>query len=149
MDNTTLPPIVVALDDTDDLADAIDALLLGPFVVGRQPAARWVRLERVTADAALLPHGVAPIRVVAGSGRRAVLAEGAGWTLRSVRWNDACAVVTVVAESEELAASVLADAVEGATVARPDGGRTMPVAFWHRTCNGRARRASRDIAALA
>ncbi len=42
MDTHHTPPIVVALDDADEPADVIDALVLGPFVAGRQPAARSV-----------------------------------------------------------------------------------------------------------
>jgi len=142
-----LPPIVVTLDDLDDPADVIDAVLLGPFIAGRQPVSRSARLERVRVDARLLPAGVTPCRVAAGGNRRSTLAEGAGWTLRSVRWNDACATVTVVAETDEVAASVLADAIDGACdpVAQDE---SIPIAFWHRTCDGRARRNSRDLAAV-
>ncbi len=148
MANQTLPPIVVNLDDSADPADVLDAVLLGPFVAGAQPAARWARLERVRADARLLPGAVSPSRIAQGDGRRSVLAEGPGWTLRSVRWRDACAIVTVVADTEELAAAVLAEAVDGACEPVPEDGTTVPVAFWHRTCNGRARRVGRDMAAL-
>jgi hypothetical protein len=142
-----LPPIVVTLDDLDDPADVIDAVLLGPFIAGRQPVSHSTRLERVRADARLLPPGVTPCRVATGGNRRSLLAEGAGWTLRSVRWNDACATVTVVAETDELAASVLAEAVDGACNPLAQDG-PIPIAFWHRTCDGRARRSSRDLTAV-
>lgn len=140
------PPFVVALDDSDDPADVIDALLLGPFVAGYQPASRWTRLERVRADAPLLPPRSVPTRASIGDGRRAVLAEGDGWTLRSLRWSDACAVVTVVAETDDLAATVLAEAIDGAQEAVSAEAPTIPIAFWHRSCNGRAGRASRSLA---
>ena len=48
-------PFVVTLDDADDPADVIDALALGRFVAGIEPAARSLRLNRVRADAPLLP----------------------------------------------------------------------------------------------
>ena len=44
-------PFVVNLDDADDPADAIDAILLGRFVAGTQPVARTLEVARVRADA--------------------------------------------------------------------------------------------------
>jgi len=144
-----LPPMVVNLDDADDPADVLDAVLLGSFVAGIHPAARWVRLERVRPDAALLPPGITASRVAEGNGVRSRLAEGPGWTLRAVRWQDACALVTVVADTEQLAASVLAQAVKGACEPEHDDGATISTAFWHRACDGRVRRNSRDLAAVS
>jgi energy-coupling factor transporter ATP-binding protein EcfA2 len=51
-----------------------------------------------------------------------------------------------VAESDELAAAVLAEAIDGACQAVAEDGSTIPIRFWHRTCNGRARRSGREIA---
>jgi len=147
MDTHQTPPIHIALDDSDEPADVIDALLLGPFAAGLQPAARSARLERVRPDAPLFPVGASATRTAAGNGRRAVLAEGKGWTLRAMCWSDACATVTVVAETDELAASVLAQAIDGACEPVPDDGLTIPIAFWHRRCDGQARRTGRQAAA--
>jgi len=148
IDRANLPPIVVTIDDLDEPADVIDAVLLGPFVAGLQPVARSARIERVRADARLLPDGASPTWAASGDGRRAVLAEGPGWTLRSVRWTDATAKVTVVAETGELAASVLAAAIDGASEPVVEDGPSIPVAFWHCMSNGHARRSGRDIAAV-
>ncbi len=78
-----------------------------------------------------------------------MLAEVEGWTLRSLCWSDACATVTVVAETDELAASVLAGAIDGACEAVPEDGPTIPIAFWHRKCDGQGRRTSRQIPVTA
>jgi hypothetical protein len=146
MDTHRPLPFVVTVDDADDPADVIDALLLGSFVAGRHPASRSARLERVRPDAPLIPAGIIPSRVAAGDGRRALLAEGPGWTLRSERWSNGCANVTVVAETDELAAAILADVVDGASEPVPEDKPTVPIAFWHRSCNGHALRSSRAIA---
>ena len=64
-----------------------------------------------------------------------------------MRWNNACATVTVVAETDQVAAAVLADAIDGACEPIAQD-KSIPIAFWHRSCDGRARRNSRDLAAV-
>lgn len=139
-------PFVASLDDLDGPEDVIDVLALGPFVAGEQPAARSAWLQRIPREAALLPPGVTPIRVADAPGSRSVLAEGDGWTMRSVWWSDGSAKVLVVARDTELASHVLAQATADAPDAVPDADHAVPVEFWHRQCNGSSRRASRDIA---
>lgn len=75
------------------------------------------------------------------------MVEGPGWTLRSLRWSDACANVTVVAETDDLAAAVLTEATDGACEPVPEDGPTLPVSFWHKMGNGQARRTGRQITA--
>src|SRR5690349_2477093 len=111
MELTNPLPFVVPLDDADEPADAIDALLLGGFVAGTHPASRSQRLRRTRADAPLLPAGVSPVRQARDGGRHARLAVGDGWIVRSVRWRNGTAIVTVIAESDELAEATLAAAI--------------------------------------
>jgi hypothetical protein len=112
-------PYSLGLDDSDTPADVVDALALAAFTDGRQPYARTRRLERVREDATLLPPGAHVVRSASDEGRRAQLAVGDGWTLRTVRWPSQAAEVSVTAVSDELARTV----VEAATDGRLGGGR--------------------------
>ena len=139
-------PFVASLDDFDGPEDVIDVLALGPFVAGVQPAARSAWLQRIPREAALLPAGVTPVRVADSAGSRSVLAEGDGWTMRSIWWSDGSAKVLVVARDADLASDILNQATADAAEPMPDAADAVPVEFWHRQCNGSPRRASRDIA---
>src|SRR5207247_1083604 len=131
MEPNRTPPLVVALDDSDDPADAIDAMALGRFIAGAEPFACSQYLSRVRSEARLLPPGVEAAWSAKGDGRRAMLARGEGWTLRAVRWASATATVTVTAASDELARDVLARAVAGAVEPAPPEDVAAPVGFWH------------------
>src|SRR5579862_9135886 len=110
MDPTSLPPFVVALDDTDSVDDVVDAMALRAFVAGTQPWGRTRQLNRVLPDATLLPAGGTVVRSATVSGRTACLAAGEGWTLHVCRWKDGSANLMVTAETDALARTVLEDA---------------------------------------
>jgi hypothetical protein len=112
-------PFVVNLDDADDPADAIDAILLGRFVAGTQPVARSVEVARVRADATLLPPGVQPARQAIKENVSTSLAIGFEWTLRVVRWKDATATLTVTATGVDVASMILDAATAGAIEPAP------------------------------
>jgi Domain of unknown function (DUF5925)/ATPase family associated with various cellular activities (AAA) len=137
---------VMNFDDADSLADVLDALVLSPFISGSQPWARTKRLDRVRADAPLLPAGVRPVRAVVGDGGDALLARGEGWTLRAVRWRGGGAEVSVTAVSDELARSVLELATDNAVEPAAPEEESVEIGFWNNTPHG-ARRRSRRIEA--
>ncbi|MGE5829749.1 MAG: DUF5925 domain-containing protein [Micromonosporaceae bacterium] len=137
---------VMNFDDADSLADVLDALVLSPFIDGSQPWARTKRLDRVRADAPLLPPGVRPVRSVVGDSGDARLARGEGWTLRAVRWRGGGAEVSVAAISDELARSVLELATHEAVESAAPEEASVEIGFWNHTQHG-ARRRSRRIEA--
>jgi hypothetical protein len=141
---STAMPLVMQFDDADSLADVLDALVLSHFVSGAQPWARTKRLDRVKADASLLPPGARPARVVVGDGGESRLALGEGWTLRSVRWRGGGAEVSVTAVSDELARSVLEQATTDAVEPPTPEDETVEIGFWNLTQHG-PRRRSRQI----
>jgi len=143
---STAMPLVLQFDDADSLADVLDALVLSHFVSGAQPWARTKRLDRVKADAPLLPPGAQPSRVVVGDGGEARLALGEGWTLKSVRWRGGGAEVSVTAVSDELARSVLEQATTDAVEPPAPEDDTVEIGFWNLTQHG-PRRRSRQIEA--
>jgi hypothetical protein len=136
----------LTFDDSDTHIDALDSLILTPFVEGTQPWAFTKRLDQVRDDATLLPPGITPSRYAADSGTVSRLAVGEGWTLRSVRWRTGGGLVSVIAVSEELGRSVLALAVEGSTVEPEPTDERVEIGFWHLAGNG-PRRRSRPITA--
>jgi hypothetical protein len=137
--NSSLP-FVVHVDDSDDPGDIIDALALESFVSGAQPWARTVHLQRVRADAPLIPSDSQPTRVAHLPDRQVQLATGPGWTLRSSRWNGHSAVLTVTATDAALGRRVLEDATENAVEPEPPEDDALLLGFWHlghgprRTC---------------
>ena len=124
-------PFVVHLDDANCPADVIDAMLLGGFVAGTFPASRSLRLQRVRADARLLPPGVEAAREARGTGRHARLACGDDWALRSIRWPDGTAMITAVAVSDARAEAILALATIDAVEPDAPDDEAAPIAFWH------------------
>jgi hypothetical protein len=138
-------PFVVALDDCDDPGDVIDTLALERFVAGEEPYAHSVRLHRVRADAPLVPAGAATVRRAEADGRVAVLARGDGWTVRSVRWRNASADITVTAVSDDLGREVLAAATAGASEERDPERYSVIVGFWNQTRCGTPSRTERDL----
>jgi hypothetical protein len=135
MEPSNCLPFVVQLDDADSPADAIDAMLLGGFVAGKFPASRTVRLQSVRADATLLPAGVVPAREATETSRHSRLAFGDDWVLRSISWSDGTALLTAVATSDALAASVLADATIDAVDSEVPECEPR-LAFWYHGRNG-------------
>ncbi|HEU5469440.1 MAG TPA: DUF5925 domain-containing protein [Actinophytocola sp.] len=121
---------VLQFDDMDSPADVIDSLALAEFLSGRQPWARSRRLDRVRADADLLPAGATLLRSAVRESGLARLAAGDGWTMRVVTWVDAGAEVTITAVSERLAESVLAEALDGAEEPEPED-ETVAMGFWY------------------
>jgi hypothetical protein len=136
MTRVALPQPIVQFDDCDTPTDVIDALALVPFISGRHPWSRTRRLPRVRPDASLLPAGVVPVRAAADAGRRAWLAEGDGWTLRAVRWNDQSAEVAVSAVDEATGRAVLDRAVDGVVEPPVADDGAVSVGFWHRGARG-------------
>lgn len=142
----TLVPFAVALDDSDTPADVVDALALAAFTDGRQPHARTVRIDRVRVDATLLPPGAHVLRTAAEEGRSAQLAAGDGWTLRSVRWRNQAAEVSVTAVTDEVARAVLAAAVDGAEEEVAVDDEVVSMGFWF-SAGGHPRRNRKQISA--
>jgi hypothetical protein len=139
-------PFVVSLDDPDDPARVIDALALGRFAAGTEPAARSLRLNRLRADAPLLPPQFEAIWTAQERGRRAHLARGPGWTLRAVRWADGSGELTVTAVTEQLAKEVLHAAATDAEEPAGDEAKSVAVNFWHRGRCGPPSSVERDVA---
>jgi len=136
---------ILHFDDMDVPSDVVDALALSHFVSGEQPWARTKRLDRVRSDAALIPPGARLARVAVDEGRDARLAIGDGWTVRAVRWRTGGASITVTAETEDLAASVLDQCVAGATEKVAVDNAEVEIGFWHQSQMGPTRTA-RNVA---
>jgi hypothetical protein len=118
----------------------LDSFLMAPFLDGSQPFARSQRLASVREEATLRPAGTEPVWSVVSGSRTGMLVIGDGWTLLSVRWAEGGANVEVVANSDELAKTVLASAVDGATAELPADDPRVEIGFWHLTGNGAHRR---------
>ena len=146
MEPTSSLPFVVHLDDTDDPGDVIDALALDAFVSGAEPWARTERLERVRPNARLRPADVEPVRTAHSQGHHVQLVTGPGWTLRSTRWNDRTATLTVTATTAETGRRILDEARTNAVETEPAEHDALPIGFWHLGQQGRPQRASRSIA---
>jgi len=137
-------PIVLRMDDADEPADVVDALALADFATGRHRWARSVWLDRVRADAPLLPPAARLLRSASERGRDTHLAGGGDWLLHATRWRDRTARVTVTATSDELARTVLEQATSGAVEDPRPEDQAVPIGFWHRTQHG-AQRTARAI----
>jgi hypothetical protein len=133
--------LVLQFDDADSLADVVDALMLTKFVEGTQPWALIKRLDRVREGALLLPPGVTPSRVAVGDGSDTRLAEGDGWTVLAVRYHSGGGVVSVTADSEELAKSIMDLAIDGAVEPPEPDDERVEIGFWHMSSHGPRRRA--------
>lgn len=144
-DPATVLPSMLFLDDADSPADVIDALLLSSFAAGRQPWARSQRLDRVKADATLLPADATVVRMAVTEAGETRLATGDGWTLRCTRWRGDSAEITVTAVSETLAVEVLDEATRDATEPAPED-ETVTVGFWQMG-SGRGFRVTRQLTA--
>jgi hypothetical protein len=140
-------PMKVWLDDGDSPIDVIDVLALSPFATGNQPWARTANLERVRADAPLMPERARLTRAAKeDDGRDSRLACGDGWTLRVVRFRNRSAVLTVTAVSDELARSVLEESTRDAVEPPPKEADHVDMGFWWTGAHG-PRRTQRPITA--
>jgi hypothetical protein len=131
-DNANPAHRVAAFDDADSLNDAIDLLFIEHYISGSHPHARSSFLPRVRTDASLLPPDCEPLRVAVSDGVRSSLASGPGWVLCAIRWPQGYARVSVLAQSEDLAKEVFAQATAGAVPPRRGIDRSkIDVGFWH------------------
>ncbi|GAB3904291.1 hypothetical protein GCM10029964_097730 [Kibdelosporangium lantanae] len=104
-------------------------------------------MKRLRAEATLLPADATIIRTAREDEHHTVLAEGEGWLLLANRWdNTQTATVTVTAVSDEVAARVLAAAIDGAEEPPTDEEGSVTMGFWHLSQHG-PRRRSREIEA--
>ena len=139
-DNSHNSQRMAAFDDSDSVTDAIDLLFIEYYMTGSHPYARSAVLPRVRKDATLLPPGSEPIRVAVADGMRSVIASGPGWVLCAIRWPHGRARVSVLAQSDELAKDIFAQATEGAVPQPPALDRSkVDVGFWHLTSHGAVR----------
>jgi Domain of unknown function (DUF5925)/ATPase family associated with various cellular activities (AAA) len=146
-DPSTVLPVHLQLDDADTPMDVLDALLITRFGTGDHSAAHTKKIKRLRKGASLLPEGATVIRTVRDDNRSGQLAAGDGWLLQVMRWEESeSATVTVTAVSDDLAASVLASATEGAEEPPSEDTSSVTMGFWHLAPTG-PRRRTRDITA--
>lgn len=138
--------MVVTFDDTASFNNTIDVLSLRPFIAGEQPWARVQPLQRVRADAPLLPPAVTPTRVIKWDKGWAHLAEGDGWTLRAHVWHDFTGELIVTAINDDLAAEIIEAAAKDACEPPPAPDEAVELGFWHRNNANAGKRANRSIA---
>jgi hypothetical protein len=139
-------PIRLNTSGNDSPTDIVDAMLLGRFASGAQPYARSHAVERVRAGRTLLPPGARVLRSATEKERESVLAEGDGWTILVSRWKQG-AEVTVTAAGDELAAEILAAAVEDAEDTPEPRPELVPMGFWHFSHRRGPTRTTRSISA--
>ena len=143
-------PLAIGVDDSDTPGDMLDALALTPFATGTQPYAGTARLGEIRPGTSLLPPGARLLRRAADPDRDACLAAGDGWTIRVVRWHGGGAEVTVTAETEDVARSVLVAATRDAAVEeRTDEDDVVSMGFWHRSSRRGPHRAGRRMSAAS
>ncbi|OKJ32937.1 ATPase [Streptomyces sp. CB01580] len=141
-------PIRLTVDDGDSPSDVVDALFLGRFATGEQPYSHSSSLDRVKADATLLPPAATVLRAARDDDRSATLAEGDGWTLLVSRWNRG-ADVTVTATSAELAREILGRATDGVRDEPEPQPENVTMGFWYVSPRRGPYRTTRQIAAGA
>lgn len=133
-------PMRIWLEDSDTAVDVIDAMALSPFATGAQPWYRERDLGRVRPGAPLRPAGGRLLRAaVIEKGTESRLFAGEGWTLRVIRYANGAATLGVTAVTEELAKSVLQEAVADAEAPAP-GSDQVRMGFWCRAESGGYRR---------
>jgi hypothetical protein len=126
-------------NDYDSPVDVIDALALRRFLDGTEPWARTVKLPRARAEATLLPEGSEAELVAVSDDRTATLARGKNWTLRSVRWADHSATISVTATTQQIGQAVLDQACAGAEEPDPEPDSFVRATFTHLGTRGAAR----------
>lgn len=143
----SLLPIRLNLDDSDSPGDVIDALALSAFATGQQPWSRSLHLSRLKSSATLLPTDARSVRQSVDDGRRTMLAIGEGWTLRTVRWRDRSAYLSVTAVTDEIAERVLTEVSQDATEPALPKDEAVTMGFWHLSARRGPHRDSRPITA--
>jgi hypothetical protein len=141
MQPTSFPPFVVAIDDSDNVDDIVDAMAVRAFAAGTQPWARTRQLNRVLPDATFLPQSGTVVRAAATDARTVMIATGDGWTLHVSHWKDGTVYLTVTAESDEVARTILSEAADGAEAPPPPEDHTVTLGFWHMGGRGAIRKA--------
>jgi hypothetical protein len=146
MDTRHTLPFVVRVGGTNDPDDIVNTMALGEFVAGTQPFAVEVKVQRLRAEALLLPQGVEAARRSVTSWRTAHIAFGPDWTLLGMAWSDKTACVIVTATSEALAKEIADAATNDAAEPIPPADEATVVGFVHLGQDG-ARRNDRTITA--
>ncbi|MBE1465384.1 DUF5925 domain-containing protein [Kibdelosporangium phytohabitans] len=146
-DPVTALPTHLQLDAGDSPIGVLDALFISLFASGEHTASQSASVQPLKADATLLPADATVIREAKDDSRKAVLATGEGWIMLSLRWDDG-GRVSVTATSDELAAKVLAEAVDGAKAEPTEDPAVVTMGFWYVAEHG-PRRRTRDIVAPA
>jgi hypothetical protein len=144
-DPSRLVPSVITVEDTDSPADMLDALALAQYTSGSQPHSSSTRLDEVRPEVSLVPAGATIVRSASDDYRDARLAEGDGWTLRTVRWRTGGAEVTVTAATEELAREILSTATKDAVPDRERDDDQVSIGFWHKTTHHGPHRSARRV----
>src|SRR4051812_18831443 len=146
-DPVTVLPVQIQFDDADSPMDVLDALLIARYTAGEHTAAHRASVKRLRAEATLLPTDATVIRTAREDDRHTVLAEGEGWLLLATRWvNNQTGSVRVPAASDEVAARVAAEAIDGAEEPPTTEEGSVTMGFWHLGQHG-PRRRSREIEA--
>jgi hypothetical protein len=137
------------IDASDGPGGALEVLFLETFVTGAHPFVARRHLDDVRPRASLRPAAGVLTREVSSDVQVTRWVVGAGWSLLCVRFlRRRTASLVVTATSAELAASVLAQAIDGAVeVSRPSPD-VVPIAFWHLGRFGPTR-TERSTAAIA
>ncbi|MFI1017252.1 DUF5925 domain-containing protein [Streptomyces sp. NPDC020965] len=139
-------PIRLNVDDSDSPSDVIDALFLGRFAAGEQPFAHAHQIDRVKPGFELLPPGSTVLRAARDDDRRAVLAEGEGYTVLVSHWNRG-ADVTVTAVSAELAERIVKESTADAADDPEPQPENVTMGFWYVSPRRGPHRTTRQIAA--
>jgi hypothetical protein len=146
METKIIPELHLQLDQYDDATDVLDALVFEPFLAGSLPWVRWAQLQQVRTDATLLPRGAVKSRVAVGPTLQAYLADGDGWVLRVVRWDDNTARVTVLARDEVRGQAIFDEVTKDAVEPdKDDDDNEVAVGFWYQGPRG-AQRSVKTIA---
>jgi hypothetical protein len=131
-DPAAMLPGVISVNDTQSPADLIDVLALAAFLSGSQPHAITAHLDQVRDKARLLPPDATVLRTASDQQRHtSYLASGDGWTIKSIRWRDGSADITVVAQTAELSRAIMTAATNGAAAEKKADEDRVSIGFWH------------------
>jgi hypothetical protein len=122
---------VATFDDLDTVNDATDLLFMEHYISGSHPFAQSAYIPRVRDGASLIPHGVEPIRVAVSDGTKSVLASGPDWILCTTKWRDGSARVSVAAQSEDTATTILEAATRDVQAPQLVDPSQAEIGFWH------------------
>ncbi len=132
-------------DDLDTPCDVIDALIMSAFIDGQQPYARTVRFQQLKPGSTMATPGARTVRKASDNGREARLDSGDGWTVRSVLWPAGSAEVTVTADTDELAESMISRIRAEVEVEAAGQDDQVTIGFWHRSDRRGACRSARRV----